>query len=97
MDFSIGVPVFVKVKFGNPFSTASGRKGYKTSVVLVSKGGVISTKLLRIFPASDNLTKWKESRPCRVFLFSIKLWFISSFIMLMIRGLSTFDASVLII
>ena len=38
---------------------------------------LILTKFLRIFPASGNLTKWKESRPCRVFLFSIKFWFIT--------------------
>ena len=54
-------------------------------------------KLLRIFPVSDNLTKWKGSRPCRVFLFSIKFWFIRLFVILMIRGFSTFDASALII
>ena len=93
----MGVSVFVKAGSGDAFSTASGCKGCKTSVVLVSKGGVISTKLLRIFPSSDDLTKCKESRPCQVFLFSIKFWFISSFVMLMIRGLPIFDASVLII
>ena len=38
---------------------------------------LILTKFLRIFPASGNLTKWKESRPCRVFLFFIKFWFIT--------------------
>ena len=77
--------VFVKIASGNVFSTALGWKGCKISVVLVPRGGVILTKLLRIFPASDNLTKWKESRPCRVFLFSIKFWFISSFVILMRR------------
>ena len=36
MDFSIGVSVFVKDGSGDAFSTASGCKGCKTSVVLVS-------------------------------------------------------------
>ena len=57
---SIGVSVFVKIGSGDAFSTASGCKGCETSIVLVSKGGVISTKLLRIFPLSDDLTKCKE-------------------------------------
>ena len=53
VDFSIGVSVFVKAGSGDAFSTVSGCKGCKTSVVLVPKGGVISTKLLRKFPLSD--------------------------------------------
>ena len=69
VDFSLDVSVFVKAGSGDAFSTASGCKNCKNSVVLVSKGGVISTKLLRIFPSSDNLTMCKESRPCRVFIF----------------------------
>ena len=97
MDFNVFVSLFVIVGSGDEFSTAWGCKGCKISVVLVSTGGVIMIKLLRIFPVSDNLTKWKGSRPCRVFLFSIKFWFIRLFVILMIRGFSTFDASALII
>ena len=97
MDFSIHVSVFVKVGSGDAFSTAWGCISCKTFVALVSTGGAILTKLLKIFPASDDLIKWKESRPYRVFLISIKFWFISSFVILIIRGLFAFDASVLTI
>ena len=41
VDFQcIGVSVFVKVGSGDAFSTAWGCKGGKSSVVLVSRGGV---------------------------------------------------------
>ena len=91
MDFSIGVSVFLKVGSGDAFSTALGCNCCKISVVLVSAGDVILTMLLKIFPASDKLTKSKESRPFRVFLFSVKFWFVSLFVIIMIRDLSTFD------
>ena len=76
---AFSVLVFVKAESADAFSKALG---CKTSAMLVSIGGVMSTKLLRIFPSSDDLTKCKESRPCPVFLFSIKFWFISSFVIL---------------
>ena len=78
-DFRIGISLFVIVVSGDEFSTGWECKGCKISIVLVSAGGVILIKLLRIFPVSDNLTKWKQSRPCWVFLFSIKFWFIIHF------------------
>ena len=84
------------IRSDDEFSTAWRCKGCKIYVVLVSPGGVILITLLRIFPESGNLTKWKESSPCRAFFFYIKFWLISSFVILMIRVLSTFYPSVLI-
>ena len=64
MDFGIGVSVFVIFESGYEFSTAWGCKGCKISVVLVPTGGAILRKLSRTFLVSENLTKWKELRPC---------------------------------